>query len=202
MVFRFKEDHMSRTFRLAAAFAVAAVFAAGVASLAEAGQVRSPVPLRIGKVQVGDWVLYRDDNGFVKETATETEEVEGDYIIHYTMETFDANGRSLKKEEVARFRTGELGEYAELVRSRAKVDRERMTIAGKQVMIYKATIPEDPPYEMWYSDDFGITGNAGMKYTLPTGEEGEMEDYFPIEVVAFGGERDRVDVRRYVKRDR
>ncbi len=193
---------MHRVLRLAFAcvFAGAFVFA-GVSSFAEAGQVRSPVPLRIGKVQVGDWVLYRDDNGFTKETATELEEVEGDYIVHYTMETFDANARPLQKDEVARFRTGELADYAELVKARAKVTRDRMNIGGKEVMIYKALMPEDPPYEMWYSDDIGITGSAGMRYTLPTGDEGEMEDYFPIEVVAFGGARDRVDVRRYIKRD-
>lgn len=194
---------MNRMFRLAAAcvFAGAFVLFAGFASLAEAGQVRSPVPLRIGKVEVGDWVLYRDDNGFTKETATELEEIEGDFIVHYTMETFDANGRPLQKDEVARFRTGELADYAELVRARAKVTRENVTIGGKNVLVYKALMPEDPPYEMWYSDAFGITGSAGMRYSLPTGEEGEMEDYFPIEVMAFGGARDRVDVRRYVKRD-
>ncbi len=74
-----------------------------------------------------------------------------------------------------------------------------MTIGGKEATIYKAEIPEDPPYEMWFSDDFGITGSAGMKYTLATGEEGEMEDYFPIEVMAFGGEREKMDIRRSVR---
>ncbi len=188
---------MIRTFRLAAMIVFTAALFAGAA---EAGQVRSPVPLRISKVKVGDWVVYKDDSGFSKETATETEEVENDYIIHYTLETFDPNGRPLKKDEVARFRTGELAEYAELVKSRAKVGRRNVTIDGKQVMVYVATIPEDPPYEMWFSDDFGITGAAGMRYELPTGEEGEMEEYFPLEVVAFGGERDRFDIRKYVRR--
>ena len=150
-------------------------------------------------MKVGDWVLFRDDSGFTKETATDLEEVEGDYIVHYIMETFDLNGRLQNKEEVARFRTGELAEYAEIVRARAKVDRRTMNIAGQDVMVYIASMPEDPPYEMWYSDDIGITGNAGMKYTLPTGSNGEMEDYYPIEVMAFGTERDKLDIRRYVR---
>jgi hypothetical protein len=190
---------MSRMFRIAAALVFAAAFVVGVADRAEAGQVRSPVPLRIGKVKVGDWALYKDDNGFIKETATELEEVEGDFIVHYTMETFDANGRLQQTDEVARFRTGELSEYAELVKSRAKVNRRPIRIAGREVMIYIASMPEEPPYEMWYSDDFGITGAAGMRYTLPTGTGGEMEDYFPIEVMDFGGQRDRFDIRRSVR---
>ncbi len=188
---------MIRMFRFAAALVFTAALVAG---FAEAGQMRSPVPLRISKVKVGDWVVYKDENNFTKETATDTEEIENDYIIHYTLETFDLNGRPVKKDEVARFRTGELAEYAELVKSRAKVGRKNVTIDGKKVMVYVAAIPEEPPYEMWYSDDFGITGAAGMRYELPTGEEGEMEEYFPIEVVAFGEEKDRFDIRKYVRR--
>ena len=189
---------MIRTFRLAAAFIFAVALVAGFAVRADAGEIRSPVPLRISKVKVGDWVVYKDDDGFTKETATDTEEVEGDYIVHYTMETFDANGKPLKTDEVARFRTGELSEYAELVKARAKVDRKRMKIDGKNVMIYIANMPEEPPYEMWFSDDFGITGSAGMRYELATGDEGAIEEYFPIEVVAFGSGKDKFDIRRYV----
>lgn len=192
---------MNRTmYRFAAVLVFAAVCAAGSGVRAEAGQMRSPVPLRISKVKVGDWVVYRDDNGFTKETATETEEIENDFIIHYTLETFDLNGRAQKKDDVARFRTGELAEYAELVKARAKVGRRNVTIDGKNVTVYVALMPEDPPYEMWFSDDFGITGAAGMRYELPTGEEGEMEEYFPLEVVAFGGEKDKFDIRRYIRR--
>lgn len=187
---------MIRTFRVVAAFVFAAVLVSCLA--AEAGEVRSPVPLRISKVKVGDWVLYKDDDGFIKETATDTEEIEGDYIIHYTMETFDANGKLKNKDEVARFRSGELSEYAELVKSRAKVNRKRVKIDNKNVIVYIASIPEEPPYEMWYSDDFGITGSAGMRYELATGDEGAMEEYFPIQVIAFGGEKDKFDIRRYV----
>lgn len=180
-------------------FALTAV----VAGDAFAGQLRggAGIPPRIKKIKKGDWVLYREDDGFRKETAADNEEIEKDFLIHYTIEEFDEKGKSKgAPQEVVRFETDEQTENAEFIQSvkGAKVERRKVKIDGKnvEVVVYIVVDKEDnSTTEYWYSDDLSIDGKVAMIVTFP---DNEQHKYSAFEVVGFGDARAKFDIKKYL----
>lgn len=195
---------MHRKFQHFALAAFAAVFVMGLfASIADAGETR--LPARTQKVKEGDWIFYNENGDYIKETATGVENGDDDYIVHYTRETYAPDGKVTAREEVARFLSNEKEDHAEILKAKGlKYQKRRTKIDGKNVEIlavmYPADGPSSVPYEMWYSDDIGITGMVAMVLKLPSEEEEDkVEDEKTIETLGFGDAKAQFNFKRYVK---
>lgn len=172
-----------------------------IAGEAFAGEARggAGIPPRTPKIKKGDWVLYREEGGFRKETATNSEKTDDDFIVYYSIEEFDEKGK-LKQEmdEVARFQSDEAKENADFIASvkGAKIERRKVKIDGKNVdvVVYIVADPEDnSKTEYWYSDDFTIDGKVAMLVILT-----EDETYRAFETVGFGDAKARFNIKKYL----
>jgi hypothetical protein len=125
--------------RAVALFALFSVIAAGV----QAGQPRNVVPSRVKKAEAGDWVLIRFEDRMTLETITSTEEVEDDFLVHYTMQDIAFDGTAQPARNVVRLLSDETAENLELQASPgAKVDKKRGRVDGKNLNIVAVIVPE------------------------------------------------------------
>lgn len=184
------------TKRAASLFVLVALFC-GLAAVAQAGQPRSSaIPSRVKKAEKGDWVLVRYEDRMMLETVTGSEEVEDDYMIHYTMQDYALNGQPQEPQNVVRLLSDETAEYAELLSSPgAKAERKRARVDNKNVNVMAVTVMEEgAAIEYWYSDDIGIDGKVAMIVKIP-----EMDAYKAMEVIGFGDAKSPFNIRKYVK---
>lgn len=165
-----------------------------LAPAAHAGQTR--IPSRVKKAAKGDWVLVKFEDRMMLETVTDTEEVEDDYMVHYTMQNISLDGKAEEPQKVVRLLSDETAEHEELLgTSGAKVDRKRAKIDGKNVAVITVLAPEeDATIEHWFSDDVGIDGKVAMIVKIP-----EMDAYKAMEVIGFGDAKSPFNLRKYVK---
>lgn len=180
---------------LFAALALGLAFLCGTAAAGES----VTVPQRLQKIKQGDWILYRDDDGaFSKETVTNIERVEKEYIVYYTIEAFDKVGKAVDKpQEVARFLSDEQKENAETLEAMkdAKAERKTVTIDGKKVpvVIFSKADEDGHTVEQWYSDAISIDGRVAMRVLI-----NDTHGYIPFETVAFGTGKTKPDIKKYL----
>lgn len=171
------------------------ILVAGLACAdADAGEARGTVPLRADKVREGDWILYRMNGELVKETAIKVERFEDEVLVNYVIEKYAENGAPASREEVSHFLSLERENAAELARNRkAKRERKRVKIDGKNVDVIVVAFAEEVPYEMWYSDAISVTGLVAM-VTRVRGEE----PFWSIQPLAFGGAGAAPNIKRHL----
>lgn len=166
-----------------------------------AGEARGAagIPPRSTKIKKGDWVLYKEEGGFRKETATDSEKTEDDYIVYYSIEEYDEKGKVKQEmDQVARFQSDEAKENADFIASvkGAKVERRKVQIDGKNtnVLVYIVADPSDNSRtEYWYSDDFTIDGRVAMIVYLS-----DEDAYKAFETVGFGDAKTRFNLKKYL----
>ncbi len=169
------------------------LIAAGV----QAGQPRNVVPSRVKKAEVGDWVLIRFEDRMTLETITGAEEVEDDFMVHYTMQDIAFDGTAQPAKNVVRLLSDETAENMELQTSPgAKVDRKRGRVDGKNLNIVAILVPEegDTTIEYWLSDEVGVDGKVAMIVKVP-----DMEAYKAMEVIGFGDAKSPFNIQKYIR---
>ena len=133
-------------------------------------------PLRIPKVKKGDWITYRVNQGFIKETATRIEKVKDDIIVHYRREVLDDGGKAIKSAEEKYTLSRNLTRKKivddrqanpELTRLLgAMTERRTVEIGGKRVDVFVEIITIPFRVEIWSSDEISLNGQVGE--FLPT----------------------------------
>lgn len=179
--------------RAAALCALLCLLAAGV----QAGQPRNAIPSRVKKAEAGDWVLIRFEDRMTLETITSTEEVEDDFLVHYTMQDIAFDGTAQPAKNVVRLLSDETAENMELQASPgAKVDRKRGRVDGKNLNIVAVIVPEegDTTIEYWLSDDVGVDGKVAMIVKVP-----DMEAYKAMEVIGFGDAKSPFNIQKFIR---
>ena len=185
---------------LIVAFALTLCFGMA-ANIAAAGQARTVViPPRLPNVKEGDWILYKNDKDYSKETVTKIEEVEEDLVVYYTIERFDFKGKATEKQEVARIRSDEAAENAEFGQTHniVKAERRKVKIDGKNLQVFVFTALEGEGddavrIEYWYSDDISVDGKVAMVVIVS-----DSETYTPFETAGFGDAKTKFNLKKYI----
>ncbi len=189
-----------------AAPAAAAKPAAAKPAAANVQGMVANIPLRSPKVQEGDWVLYRNDEGLRLETAEKIEpQPGGDLMIFYTMRDVQPNGRIEEGNEVVRMASQEKVDLTALAGSlqNPKVERRQVSIDGRKANVYVlADLRDGFSMEYWYTDDFTIDGQVLSQVIIAGVEDQPATTEKLFEAVAFGNAKQPFNpknIKKYLK---
>ncbi len=164
------------------------------------------IPLRTARVQEGDWVLYRNEEGLRLETATKVEpQLGGDLMVFYTMQKVEANGKVAEGDEAVRMASQEKTDIANLAGQlqKPKVERRQINLDGKKVNAYVlADVRDGFSMEYWYTDEFTIDGQVLSQVIIAGVDDhpGQTDKLF--EAVAFGNAKQPFNpknIKKYVQ---
>ncbi len=191
---------------VAAPAAPAAAAKAPAAGGKAAAAAIANIPLRSPKVQEGDWVLYRNDEGLRLETAEKIEpQPGGDLMIFYTMRDVLPNGKVEEGNEVVRMASQEKVDLTALAGTlqNPKVERRQANIDGRKANVFViADVRDGFSMEYWYTDEFTIDGQVLSQVIIAGVEDQPAQTEKLFEAVAFGNVKQPFNprnVKKYVK---
>lgn len=155
-------------------------------------------PVRVDKVKVGDWILYKNGDRLIKETAIRVDKTKEDVIVLCRQDLLNEAGVAIESGEVTftlskalenKKKADELyidDKYRHVrLETGMKREKREVEIGGKKITIV-ALIIEKPIYqETWLSDEISINGRVAFKSISP-----DKKLNIAIEPVDFGNEKE------------
>lgn len=123
----------------------------------EAAEEFMPIPGRIAKVAVGDWVEFKLGDAGFRHRAEKVERGPEGAVVHFVTETLDASGKAVREEPATMTEAKELEisrRYMEAFDKRGAIGYSDSVLIGDKPV--NAVIFIDGGTEFWFSDQLGV----------------------------------------------
>lgn len=174
---------MSSKFKWMISFGIILIFAITAVKLNANDKREYSLPLRSKTVKVGDWILYKTKNGFIKDTAVEVNNTSDNIIIKYKVECFTPDMvrtsiknilMSLKYEQARNKMTIESAKSQSV-----PILSELMDLNGKTIRVFYVKLPAG--IDKYYSNEASVSGLIKIIFSESSGLDDNN-----IEAVDFG----------------